>query len=81
MAPGDIHTIPATYGWRNEREDGATIRYYIAKTPAVADGEIIAAQEMVSHFVYDRCGSRLRRSDHRAPEQHKRAPSSTFTAK
>ena len=70
MASGDIHTVPAIHGWRNEREDGPTIRYYVAKFLAVADGEALAAKEKVSHFVYDRCGSMLRRCDYTAPRAH-----------
>ena len=75
MATGDIHTVPAINGWRNEREDGATIRYYVAKFLAVSDGEAIAAKEKVSHFVYDRCGSVLRRCDYQGPMQRSMARS------
>ena len=72
MASGDIHTVPAVHGWKNEREDGATIRYYGAKFLAVSDGQAMAANEKVSHFVYDRCGSVLRRADYQTPTSRTR---------
>lgn len=66
MATGDIHTVPSVRGWRNEREDGTALRYYTTKHMAVSDGEAIATNDKVSHFVYDYSGSVLRRCDYKA---------------